>query len=447
MHIVIAGAGQVGYHIAKQLSEEKKNVVLIEKNRDKAAFASENLDCMVVNGEATNLDVLKDAGCDKADMFIAVTNSDEINIISCLLSYSHFSVPKKIARLRNLEYFEPFNLSRDIGIDHVVNPELEAAKIIINAVNMGASSDVIMFEDIDIQMRGIYITKESPFLNKTITQIRKTLNRDFIISGIKRETGELVIPNGMTVVKEGDYLYIVAKRHTLEDILHSIGKTRIYIRDMAIFGGTRVGVIAAKGLQGRRRNIKIIEKDYERCKDIARECKKATVIQGDASDASVFEEENIGEFDVVISVTENEEINLLSALYAKNIGTKRSIALIDKANYVAMAARLNIDAVVSPKISAVSSILKLIRKGNIVGLYSIFGGEAEAIELFVSGESSLVGKPIREIKLPQNSLIVAISRENESIIPRGDFVIEENDKMVIFTRKEDVPAVEKMIQA
>ncbi len=447
MHIVIAGAGQVGYHIARQLSEERKNVVLVERNRDRATAASENLDCMVVNGDATNLDVLREAGCDKADIFIAVTNSDEINIISCLLAYSNFNIPKKIARLRSLEYFEPFNLSRDIGIDHVVNPELEAAKAIINAVNMGATSDVIMFEDIDIQMRGIFITKESPFLRKTINEIRKTLNRDFIISGIKRESGELVIPSGVTEVKEGDYLYIVAKRDTLESILHSIGKTRIYIRNIAIFGGTRVGVISAKGLRGRKRNIKIIEKDYERCKEIASECSNITVIQGDASDASVFEEENIGEFDVVISVTENEEINLLSALYAKNIGTKRSIALIDKANYMTMAARLDIDAVVSPKISAVSSILKLVRRGNIVGLYSIFGGEAEAIELFVSEDSALAGMPIREIKLPPNSLIVAISRNNESIIPRGDFVIEKNDKMVIFTRKEDVPAVEKMIQA
>ncbi len=445
MHIVIAGAGQVGYHIAKQLSEEKKNIVLIEKNREKAAFASENLDCMVINGEATNVDTLKDAGCDKADMFIAVTNSDEINIISCLLASSKFKVPKKIARLRNLEYFEPFNLSQDIGIDYVINPEIEAARSIVNSVNLGASSDIIIFEDIDVQMRGVFINRDSPFCDKTLLEIRNMFDGEFIVSGIKRENGELVIPGGMTEVRAGDYIYIVARRSTLDRLLELVGKSRIQIRDIAIFGGTRIGVMVATGLKGKRRNIKIIEKEYERCKDIARTCDHVTVIQGDASDAMIFEEENIDRFDVVISVTESEEVNLLSALYAKNIGTKRSIALIDKHNYANMATRLNIDAVVSPKLSAVSSILKFIRKGNIVGLYSIFGGEAEAIELNVSKDSNLAGKAIKELKLPENSLIIAINRKNRNIIPSGDFVIEPEDRMVIFAKKEDLPVIEKMI--
>ncbi len=445
MDIVIAGAGQVGFHIAKQLSEEKKHVALIEKNKDKAAFASENLDCMVINGDATNIDTLKDAGCDSASMFIAVTNSDEINILSCLLVSSNFNIEKKIARLRNLEYTKPFSSNKGIGIDFIINPEVEAARSIINSVNFGASSDIIIFEDTDIQMRGIYINKDSPLLNKNINDIKRTINKDFIISSIKRENGDLIIPKGFSEVKEGDYIYIVAKRHIMEEMLEKLGKARIRIKNIAIFGGSKIGLMAAKGLKGKNRNIKIIDKDYEKCKDISKECPKAIVINGDASDADIFEEENIADFDVVITSTGNEEINLLSALYSKNIGVKRSIALIDKQNYTTMASKLNIDSVVSPKLSAVSSILKFIRKGNIVGVYSIFGGEAEALELSISNESNFQNKKIKDIKLPKNTLIVAVSRKSQTIIPDGNFRIENDDRIVMFAKKEDIPEIEKMV--
>jgi trk system potassium uptake protein TrkA len=445
MDIVIAGAGQVGFHIAKQLSEEKKNVALIEKDLDKAAFAQENLDCIVINGDATNIDILQQAGCDTAAIFIAVTNSDEINILSCLLTSSNFTTPKKVARLRSLEYAKPFALAKTTGIDFIINPEVEAAKSIVNSVNFGASSDIIIFEDTDIQMRGIYINKESIFLNKTITQIKQNIKKDFIITGIKREDGELVIPKGLTTVKDGDYIYIVSKKHVMEELLELLGKTKIRIKNIAIFGGSKIGIMAAKGLKGKRRNIKIIDKDYERCKEISKECPKAVVINGDASNAGIFEEEDIADFDVVITATGNEEINLLSALYAKNIGSKRSIALIDKANYAAMASRLDIDSVISPKLSAVSSILKYIRKGNVIGVYSIFGGEAEALELSISNESKFLNKAIKDLHLPKDTLIVAISRKNQTIIPDGNFTIENEDRVVMFAKKEDIPEIETMV--
>ncbi len=445
MNIIIAGAGQVGYHIAKQLSEEKKHVCLIEKNRDKAAFASENLDCMVINGDATNINTLKDAGCDKASMFIAVTNSDEINILSCLLVSSGCNISKKIARLRNLEYTKPFQTNKAMGIDFIINPDIEAAKSIINSVNFGASSDIIIFEDTNVQMRGIFINRESPLINQTITDIKKNIKKDFIIASIKRENGKLIIPKGLTQVRDGDYIYIVAKKNTMDEVLEILGKAKIRIKNIAIFGGSKIGLMTAKGLRGKRRNIKIIDKDYEKCKDISKECPKAIVINGDASDAGIFEEENISEFDVVITSTDNEEINLLSALYSKNMGAKRSLALIDKQNYMAMATKLNIDSVVSPKLSAVSSILKFIRKGHVIGVYSIFGGEAEALELSITKDSNFTNKAIKDIHLPQDTLIVAISRKNETIIPDGNFIITNDDRIVMFAKKEDIPEIEKMV--
>ncbi len=443
MNIVIAGAGSVGYHLAKQLSEEKKNVSIIEKNADKANFAYENLDCLVVHGEATDLNTLKEASCDRADMFIAVTNSEEVNVISCLIVAQNFGIPKKIVRLRNVKYTRYFTLKK-IGIDYVINPEVEAAKSIINIVNFGASSDIIVF-GIDIQMRGFYIDPKSPFVNKSIHEIRHSLNRHFVISGIKRENGEFIIPSGITTVKEGDYIYITAKQSTINEIVEYSGKSSIKIKNIAIFGAGDIGIMAATGLMEKRRNIKIIDNDYERCKKVSNKLKKVTVINGEANDAELFDEEEIKEFDVVITTTNNEEINLLSALYAKNMGTKRAIALLDKINYIMMANKFDIDAVVSPKLTTVNSILRFIRKGKILGVYSIFSGDAEALEVLVSENSKIANKAIKDLNLPQDCLIVAIERNSENLIPDGNFVIKENDRVAIFTKKEHISTVEKII--
>lgn len=445
MNIIIVGAGGVGYHLAKQLSEEKKNISIIEKDLDKVAFAHDNLDCLVIQGEATDLETLKKAGCDKADMFIAVTNSDEVNIVSCFIAAQHFNIPKKVVRLRNIQFSKAnFFPLKTMGIDYSINPEIEAAKSIINTVNFGAATDVIIF-GIDIQMRGFYIDDKSPFKDKNIFEIKKILNKSFIISGIKRSSGEFIIPSGETKVKEGDYIYIIAKQKIINEIIEYSGKSTIKIKNIAIFGAGNIGIMVAEGLSGKKRNIKIIDKDYEKCKKVSSICKSAIVINGNANDAELFEEENIGNFDVVVTATDSEEINLLSALYAKNIGTKRAIAMLDKYNYIMMANKLDVDAVVSPKLTTVNSILKFIRKGKILGVYSIFSGEAEALELVISESSKLINKTIRDTNLPHGCLIVAVERNNENIIPDGNFVIKENDKMVIFTRKENIPVVEKMI--
>ena len=445
MNIVIAGAGGVGYHLAKQLSEEKKNISIIEKDLDKAIFAQDSLDCLVIQGEATDLETLKQAGCDKADMFIAVTNSDEVNMVSCFVVAQHFNIPKKIVRLRNIQYSkEDYFSLKNIGIDYIINPEIEAAKSIVNTVNFGASTDVIIF-GIDLQMRGFQIDDKSPFKDKSIFEIKREINKSFIISGIKRENGDFIIPSGFTQVKKGDYIYIIAKHDTINDIVEYSGKSSIRIKNIAIFGAGNIGVMAAEGLAGKKRNIKIIDKDYERCKKVSSILKNITVIHGDANDAELFEEEEIANFDVVVTATDSEEINLLSALYSKNIGTKRAIAMLDKYNYIMMANKLDVDAVVSPKLTTVNSILRFIRKGRIIGVYSIFSGEAEALEFVVSESSKLLNKAIKDTKLPEGSLIVAVERDGKNIIPDGNFVIKQNDKMVIFTKKENISTVEKMI--
>lgn len=445
MKIVIAGAGGVGFHIAKHLSEEKKDIIIIEKDAEKAKFVSDNLDCFVINGEATNIETLKEAGCGDADIFIAATDSDEVNIISCLIAASEFNIPKKIARIKKLEYGRSNMLQpKLIGINFIINPEIEAAKSIINTINFGAASDTIIFEDTDIQMRGVYIDENSSLLNKTITKIKKELKSEFIIAGIKRGR-DLMIPDGYSTVSKGDYIYVVSKKQNIDEILNNIGKIRIRIKNIVIIGGGNIGRISAAGLSGKHRNVKIIEKNYEKCKYIANKLKGVTVINADASDAKIFAEENICDFDTIITATNNEELNVLSALYAKNIGVKRSIAIINKENYIEMAQKLGIDAIISPKLSTVSSVMRYIRKGNVIGLYSIFGGGAEAMEVYIGKNSQFINKPLMQIKLPKGSLVISVSRENESYIPDGNFIIKPSDKIIVFTKKDDINAIEKLL--
>ncbi len=445
MKIVIAGAGSVGFHIAKHLSEEKKDIIVIEKDAEKAKFISDNLDCFVINGDATNIETLKKSGCEDADIFVAATDSDEVNIISCLIAASEFSIPKKIARIKKLEY-EKSNIFQPklIGIDFIINPEIEAAKSIINTINFGATSDTIIFEDTDIQMRGVYIDENSSLLNKTIIKIKKELKSEFIIAGIKRGNN-LMIPDGYSTLNKGDYIYVVSKKQNIDEILNNIGKIKIKIKNIAIIGGGNIGRISAAGLSGKHRNVKIIEKNYEKCKYIANKLKSVTVINADASDAKIFSEERICEFDAIITATNNEELNVLSAIYAKNIGVKRSIAIINKENYIEMAQKLGIDAIISPKLSTVSSVMRYIRKGNVIGLYSIFGGDAEAMEVRIGKNSQFINKPLMQIKLPKGSLVVSISRENESYIPDGNFIIKPYDKMIVFTKKDDINTIEKLL--
>ncbi len=445
MNIVIVGAGEVGTHIASQLVSEQKDVVIIEKDPESAARASSMLDCLVITGEGSNVDVLKQAGASKADIFIAATSIDEVNMISCFVAGSTFNTPVKIARVRNVDYMRKGLLKNAaIGIDYLVNPEIEAAFDIVQTVLHGATSGIFAFQGTNAQLRDFLVKEDSVFNGVLVKDIRSIIDQKFIIAGVLRQE-QLYIPHGDFQILTGDHIYIAALGKSFNKILARAGMTVDKLKRIVLVGGGLIGKHVAGMLIEDGKDVRIIEKDYERCKELSALFPEATVINGNISDRDVFEEENIAYTDAIITTTQSEELNILAGVYAKGKGVKRAVALIDKLNYISLASNLGIDSCISAKMSSVDAILKFIRKGNIKNVYTIFEGQAEAIEFIVTKNKKIIGKKLMELKLPEGCLIITIKRNRKTIIPDGSFVIDEGDSIIAFVAHDVISELEALI--
>lgn len=445
MNIVIVGAGEVGTHIASQLVSEQKDVVIIEKDPESAARASSMLDCLVITGEGSNVDVLKQAGASKADIFIAATSIDEVNMISCFVAGSTFNTPVKIARVRNVDYMRKDLLKNAaIGIDYLVNPEIEAAFDIVQTVLHGATSGIFAFQGTNAQLRDFLVKEDSVFNGVLVKDIRSIIDQKFIIAGVLRQE-QLYIPHGDFQILTGDHIYIAALGKSFNKILARAGMTVDKLKRIVLVGGGLIGKHVAGMLIEDGKDVRIIEKDYERCKELSALYPEATVINGNISDRDVFEEENIAYTDAIITTTQSEELNILAGVYAKGKGVKRAVALIDKLNYISLASNLGIDSCISAKMSSVDAILKFIRKGNIKNVYTIFEGQAEAIEFIVTKNKKIIGKKLMELKLPEGCLIITIKRNRKTIIPDGSFVIDEGDSIIAFVAHDVISELEALI--
>ena len=463
MDIVILGAGGLGFQLAKQLIEERKYIVLIEKDTEKAKHAAKLLDCLVINEQGNNLETLRKAGISKADYFISVTDSDEMNMVACGMVSSESHVPNKIARIRNIDYSGTDVLKRPfLGIDYFVNPEIEASRAIIRAIERGAVSDVVFFEKSSLQMRSIAVTGTSLLNHKSIEEIKKTIHTNFLVAVILRENF-YIIPRGDSVVRENDILYLIATEENFEKIFSQVGKKRMKVNKIVLIGGGRIGrYIAEHFLHGHKklfpilgrflryfrqagkRKINIIDSDYENCKLLADRFPEALVINANISDEGFSEEEQLSNTDLVIAATDNQELNIVNAVYAKTLGAKRSIVLVNKSSYVQIASNLGIDVAISPIDSMVSSILKYIRSSNIRSVHSISGGKVEVIELSITKSSRMAGKKIKEISFPSHTLILSVTRGDTDIIPDGELSLQSGDYIIIIARKESIPKVEEI---
>ena len=463
MRVVIVGAGAVGFQLAKQLISEKKDVVLIEKSPDVAAHVSNVLDCMVITGEGNRREILHRAGTASADYFVAVTDSDEVNMIACGIVSAEFSVRAKIARVRNFDYQSgALAEKRFLGIDFVVNPEIEAAQAIMRAVESGATSDVMAFEQSRVQIRNVVADHDGPLVGHTLQELSNILPGTFLIAVVIRNN-DYLIPRGDTRIVEGDILYVVANDTDFEAIFATLGKARRKLNRVIVVGGGSIGQQIVRGMikdtpparslfqrVARRligyegRQIKIVERNYERCKELIEMFPNALVINADISDDGVFEEQHFANADLVIAATDNQELNIVTALYAKSQGIKRSVVLVSRASYASIAAQLGIDVPVSQKNAVVMTILRVIRSGTVRSVHSINDGRIEAIELTVQRDGQAVGRAIRDLPLPKDALIVAIERNGDSIVPGGSNVIRGNDHLVVIAKKEHGERVQEI---
>jgi len=465
MKIVIMGAGNVGVRIARQLIDENKNVVLIERDAEKVKLAMNSLDCMVIHGEANAPETLVEAGIEDADFFIGVTESDELNMIACGMVSSEFSVPYKIARVRNIDYSQ-LKISNDsfLGIDYVVNPEIEAARAIVRSVRHGATSDIMYFQDSSYEMRTIMAAEESFFVGRTVKEIKDSIGLDFIVAVVLRDQ-DYIIPSGRTVIMKGDTLYLISDPDTMESIFTWAGKRRVDLKKIIIVGGGRIGRYVADDLlekeptpdslfakltksilpRKQKRSIVIIDSDLEVCRNLAEKYPEALIINADVSEEGFLEDGELSHYDLLIAATGNQELNLVTSLYAKSIGIGRTLALVQKNNFLHIASHLNVDTTISLNNSMVNSVLKYIRRGNVKNVHAISGGKLEIIEVSCEEGCSFVGKKISELKLPGETLIIFISHDKENIIPHGQYTIDYGDHIVLITRKESIKKLDKLL--
>jgi trk system potassium uptake protein len=452
MKVIICGAGQVGWQIARHLSGEKNDVTVVDSNADLVRRATETLDVQGVHGFASYPDVLEKAGARDADMIIAATYSDEVNMVTCQVAHSIFAVPRKIARLRSQSYLNAFYSDlyrRDhLPIDVVISPEREVAEAALQRLAAPAAFDTESFMNGRAQLLGIALTEDCPVLMTPLRQLNElfpTLRA--IVVGVRRE-GRLFAPEPRDLLLSGDMIYVFASIEDVNRTLEVFGKKTKKQERVIIIGGGNVGLAVARALEARTDRIraKIIEKNRTRAELAADGLTRTIVLHGDGMDMDLLAEASIDRADAVLVVTDDDKTNLLAAVRAKQAGCPMAIALVNDPTLAPLMGPLDIDAYINPRATTVSSILRHIRHGKVRGIYSIGDAEAELIEAQVLTTSPLAGKHVRDVDFPEGVLVGAVMKGEKVMKPTGDPKIEAGDVVALFTMAKDRPEVERLLQ-
>ena len=448
MKAVIIGAGEVGYHIAKALSP-KNDVVIIEKDEE-AARRVDELDVLVIDGNGANADVLSKV-LQNADLLVAVTGVDEVNIVACMTaklitkSKPGWKVTKTIARVSNPDYIDsPVTSRSQVGVDLMICPELALASEIADVLSSPSAIDAEMFAEGKVKMTEFAINPESRLVGKHMQDLQ--LADCCIVSAVFRDK-EIIIPHGDDLIKANDHMVVVGKPEAMENLEAVFGSEVPHRTRILLIGCGIVGIYLAKLIDKEENvDLRIIEHRKSRCIEVAEMLENALVLNGDGTDVSLLREENIEDMDVVVAVTDSDEKNLLCALLAKQLGAKKVIARADRSDYLPLFEMVGIDMAVSPREATVNEVLKLTMGKGIQTLTTIEGEKAEIIEYTASEKCRIVGKPLNKVKFPKGALINMVVRGKDTIIPRGDFVINNGDRVVIFSMASAVSEVEKFFR-
>lgn len=447
MKIIIAGAGEVGFHLAKLLSFESQDITLIDTNRESLAYADAHLDIRVVRGDATSISVLKDAKINKTDLIIAVTSSETTNITCCVLS-KQLGAKRTIARISNTEFItnkEEVGFTK-FGIDELISPESLAANEIELLLDQSAFNDTYEFEDGELTMIGLTLSRTAKFVGLTVKEIgQKYIDLKYVPIAIQRYgTQYTIIPRGDTLFKEGDRVYFITTKEGVEHIYTLTGKIKQEIKNVMILGGSNIGCKTSRDLCKNHYNVKLIENDRSKALEIADDLPSCLVIHGDGRNVELLEEEYIQDMDAFISVTGNSETNIMSCLVAKSKGVKKTIALVENMDYFQLSHSIGIDTLINKKLLAANTIFRYIRKGEIVAMTKLNNMDAELLEFIVSPTSKVCDNVIREIDFPRSAIIGGVVRDGKGIIALGDFKIKSGDRIVVCSLPQSIAKVEKL---
>ena len=452
MKVIICGAGQVGWQIARHLSGEKNDVTIIDVNADLVRRASDTLDVQGIVGFASHPDVLERAGARDADMIIAATYSDEVNMITCQVAHSIFGITRKIARLRSQSYLDAIYADlyrRDhLPIDVVISPEREVAEAALQRLAAPATFDTESFMNGRAQLLGMALDDDCPVLNTPLRQLNELFSTlRTIVVGVRRED-RLFAPDAGDQLFAGDQIYTFTHIEDVNRTLEIFGKKTKKQERVVIVGGGNVGLAVARALEARtdRIRVKIIERDIAVAERAADMLERTIVLNGDGMDMDLLTEAAIDRADAILAVTDDDKTNLLVAVRAKQAGAMMAIALVNDPTLAPLMGPLDIDAYINPRATTVSSILRHIRHGKVRGVYSIGDAEAEMIEAQVLSTSPLAGKLVRDVAFPEGVLVGAIMKGERVLKPAGDLRIDAGDVIAIFAMAKDVPEVERLLQ-
>ena len=448
MKVIIIGAGEVGYHIAKALSPEN-DVIIIEK-AEEAARRADELDVLVIEGNGANAEILSQI-LQGTDLLVAVTGVDEVNIVACMTakliirSKPGWKEIKTIARVSNPDYIDsPVTSRAQVGVDLMICPELALASEVAEILSSPSAIDAEMFAEGKVKMTEFAISPESKLIGKEMQNLE--LADCCIVSAVFRDH-EIIIPHGNDIIKANDRMVVVGKPEAMENLSSVFGSKAPHRSKVLIIGCGAVGFYLAKLIdKDENTDLKVIEYSRSRCIEVAEMLENALILNGDGTDLNLLREENIENMDVVIAVTDSDEKNLLCALLGKQLGAKKVIARADRSDYLPLFEMVGIDMAVSPREATVNEVLKLTMGRGIQTLTSIEGERAEIVEYTASESSKIVGKPLNKVKFPRGALINMVVRGKDTIVPRGDFVIENHDRVVIFSMASAMSEIEKFFR-
>ncbi|MFL1897028.1 Trk system potassium transporter TrkA [Aquimarina sp. 2-A2] len=447
MKILIAGAGEVGFHLAKLLSFESQNITLIDTNKDSLSYADTHLDIRVIKGDATSIAILKEAKVDEADMVIGVTESETTNITICVLA-KQLGAKRTIARISNTEFIEnkeEVGFFR-FGIDELISPEALAASEIELLLNQSAFNDSYEFENGALTMVGTSLSDKALIVGKTVSQAAEIFQElHFMPIAIQRYgTQYTLIPRGDTVFKEGDQVYFVTSLGGVDELYKLTGKFKEQIRNVMILGGSKIGLKTTQDLCDHKFRVKLIENDKEKAFDLADDCPNALIINGDGRNVELLEEEGIGEMDAFIAVTGNSETNIMSCLVAKSKGVRKTIALVENMDYFQLSHSIGIDTLINKKLLAANNIFRFIRKGDVVAMTKLNNMNAELLEFIVKPTSEVSDNLIKDLDFPRSAVIAGVIRDGKGVIPLGDFYIKAGDRVVVCCLPKSIKKIEKL---
>lgn len=443
MKVTILGAGRRGLRLAKHLVEEKKDVVIIDINPENAEKAMSSVDCIAYTASGTDADALIQLPIKDSDAFIALTNSDETNLVSCSMVSSLFNIPQTIAAVKNLAYTKTGSIS---GVTHIINPYQEVSQYIWQDIDRGIYSDNINFENSSFVLYNVYVEKRSKYAGKLVKNIRRAVPGQYIIAALVRN-GEAIVPSGDTEVLPGDTLSIAVSQENVETILSSVGRRRLKPKKIAIVGSTVVTDFLLNKLSLKeQKKVTVIAKDKIACEALSEKYPSVLILNANITQEGFFQQEALDKYDLLVSATDNDELNIIAASYAKNVGTTSSMALVNKnPDFIRMADHMDIDSIISAQDVTVDSIMRYLHGSNVSSIHTLFDSKLEVLELEINEDSPLTKKALCDINMKGKGIIAGAIRDNETIIPGGDFMVQTNDTLILLFQRKSLSFIQKLV--